>query len=264
VASVTLGTDYHLAGTTHGYQWQLSTDNSTWTNIAGATKSTYLVLAAQLGDYLRVNVTTAKAGYVTDAINYTPSQLIVAPAVLTPTTAPSLAGTGAAGVVLTASPGAWNVVATTFTYSWYRDGIIIPGVTGATFTPTGDEVGEVISVDVVAHAAGYYPATASPGSVSVITGAAPTATAAPKVTGIAHVSSTLASTSGVWSLDGLTFTYQWWSGTGVTASEIDGATENTYQLTAAEIGKPVYVVVTATRDGFAPSSRASLSTAVVS
>jgi hypothetical protein len=257
---VTLG-GYTLAGLSHGYQWQVSTDDSTWLNVAGATKATYLVPAAYLGDHLRAIVTSAKAGYATGS-DSTDEQLIVEPTVLQPITAPTLAGTGAVGAALTVSPGTWNVTGTTFAYSWSRDGVPIPGVTGATYTPTSDELGEVISVLVTAHAAGYDAATASPNSISVTTGAAPTIVTKPKITGSMVHGSTLTTTAGVWSLDGLTVTYQWYSGTGV-GTPIDGATGSTWVVDESLHGLPIFVIVTVSRDGYAPASSTSLSTSAI-
>jgi 5-hydroxyisourate hydrolase-like protein (transthyretin family) len=252
---------YTLAGLTHSYQWRVSTDDVTWTNIAGATKSTYLVPASLLGDHLEAIVGTSKAGYLS-ASDPTDDQLVVEPTVLQPTTAPTLAGSGAIGALLTVNPGVWNVVGTTFTYAWSRDGISIPGVTGSTYAPTSDELGEVISVQITAHAAGYYPVTASPSSISVTTGAAPTNVTKPKITGSMIAGSTLTASPGVWSLDGVTLGYQWYVGTAV-ATPIDGATGSTWTVDEALHGKPVFVVVTATRDGYALASAASSSTSVV-
>jgi hypothetical protein len=53
-------------GTTTAYQWQTSTDSTTWTNISGATNATYTPVAGDATNYLRVSVTkTNTAGSAT-------------------------------------------------------------------------------------------------------------------------------------------------------------------------------------------------------
>jgi hypothetical protein len=165
---------------------------------------------------------------------------------LVPTTEPTLTGNTAAGSVLTLTPGVWNVASTTVTYQWYRDGAIIPGVTGATYTTTGAEDGEDITVTVTAHASGYLPVTVSPAAITVTDGPAPTAITTPTVTGIAASGEILTATSGVWSLDGVTISYQWFDDSGAIA----GATGNTFTLTDDQNGKTVYAEVTVSRAGF--------------
>jgi hypothetical protein len=144
----------------------------------------------------------------------------------------------------------WNV-ASTFTYQWYRDGAIIPGVTSATYTTTGDEDGENISVQVTAHASGYIPVTVVPADITVTDGVAPSAITLPKITGPASVGSTLNATSGVWSLAGVTITYQWVGGT---TGPIEDATSNTYTVTDDQSGQPIWVVVTVSRAGYATTT----------
>lgn len=247
-----------VTGQVHTYQWQTSTDSgATWANVSGATKSSYVVLAGDLAKQLRVTVATTKAGYTT-AHDNSAGVVVVQATVLQPTTQPTLAGNTAAGSVLTANPGVWNV-ASTFTYQWFRDGDIIPGATGTTHTTTGDEDGENITVQVTAHASGYSSVTVAPADIQVTDGAAPSAITAPKVTGTASVGSTLTATSGVWSLDDLVFTYQWQASTdgGATWTSIPDATNSTYVVDPAYAGQKLHVVVTATRAGYTSKSVAS-------
>ena len=52
---------------TYSYQWQSSTDNSTWTNISGATSSTYAPGALTSSTYYRRNVTSGPCSTVSSA-----------------------------------------------------------------------------------------------------------------------------------------------------------------------------------------------------
>ena len=44
-------------GNTISYQWQSSADGTTWTNLTGATGTTYVLAGADVGRYLRLLVT---------------------------------------------------------------------------------------------------------------------------------------------------------------------------------------------------------------
>jgi hypothetical protein len=249
-----------LSGQTHTYEWELSSDGgNTFTTISGATKSSYTVLAGDLGKSLVVIVKTTKTGYVT-AFDGSEVEQIHQATILQPTTQPSLTGNAAAGSTLTVSPGVWNV-ASTFTYQWYRDGVIIPGATATTYTTTGDEDGENVSVRVTARSSGYVSVTVSPADILVTDGAAPSVVTAPKVTGTASAGSTLTATSGVWSLDDLTITYQW---VGSVSGPIMGATASTYTLTDDQSGQSVWVIVTVSRAGYTSKSAQSNSLVVPS
>jgi hypothetical protein len=252
-----------VTGQVHTYQWQTSVDGATWTNISGATKSSYIVLAGDLGKKLQVVVTTKKSGYTT-AHDTSGVVEVVQAYSLIPTTQPTLTGNAPAGSTLTVNPGVWNVASTTYTYQWYRDGAIIPGVTGTTYTTTGDEDGEDITVKVTAHSPGYLPVTVSPADIQVTDGAAPNAITAPKVTGVALLDATLTATPGVWSLDDLQFTYQWQSSSngGTSWTDVPGATSATYVIVGGDSGNKLRVVVTATRAGYTQGSAPSAGIAV--
>ena len=75
----------------------------------------------------------------------------------------------------------------------------------------------------------------------------------PTISGTAEVGETLtASASGIADADGLTnavFAWQWIANDGTSDADISGATDATYTLTAAEVGKTLKVRVTFTDDG---------------
>ncbi len=59
---------WNPSGASYSYQWQNSTDNgSTWTNIGGASSSTYTLAASDLGDLVRVAVTAVNGFGTTTA-----------------------------------------------------------------------------------------------------------------------------------------------------------------------------------------------------
>lgn len=72
---------------------------------------------------------------------------------------------------------------------------------------------------------------------------APVNTVAPTITGTEEVGSTLTATAGTWTGNPTpTYSYQWYAD----GEPIEGATSSTYDLTEAEEGTAVHVVVTAT------------------
>ena len=92
-------------------------------------------------------------------------------------------------------------------------------------------------------------------------------TGLPTISGTAQVDETLtASSSGVADADGLanaTFAWQWIVNDGTADAEIEGATQATYTLTAAEAGTTVKVRVTFTDDGGTEETLLSAATATV-
>ena len=88
-----------------------------------------------------------------------------------------------------------------------------------------------------------------------------------EITGTARVGETLtADISGITNANGLdsaTFDYQWIANDGATDTDIDGATDESYTLTAAEAGKTIRVRVTFIDDRWTQVSLTSPATAVV-
>ena len=73
------------------------------------------------------------------------------------------------------------------------------------------------------------------------------------------VGHTLHSSTGSWSLDAVTLSYQWYAG----SQEIAGATSAAYQPTPAEAGQALHVVVTATSPGYIHRTAESTATTPV-
>ena len=93
------------------------------------------------------------------------------------------------------------------------------------------------------------------------------ATGAPTISGTAQVGETLtAATSGIADTDGLTsvsYTYQWVRVDGATESDISGATDSTYTLVAADLGKTIKVKVSFTDDNSNAETLTSAATGTV-
>ena len=247
-----------MTGATFTYEW-VSYDRSGYTDIAGATATSYTPVSADEGKAFKVRVLfTDDAGYeesLTSELAH-----MSRPYGLTATTSDG-------ALVLT-----WKVP-TGFPYQqqYYRIMRNRPElgeaeplvhvryneeVGGPTYTDTDVEPGvlyvyRVKGVDFL----GYAHEVSEPFEIRT-EGATPVenspAAGAPTIGGTVQVGETLsASTSGITDPDGLqnaTFRYQWITSDGRTDTDIVGATDSTYTLTVSEAGKNVKVRVNFTDD----------------
>jgi hypothetical protein len=74
-----------------------------------------------------------------------------------------------------------------------------------------------------------------------------------KITGEAVVGNVLTATTSGWPA-GTTLSYQWGFSGGEYGGPIDGATANTYKVTADKVGMKLVVLVTGSKDGFTPTT----------
>ncbi|MCW2814914.1 MAG: hypothetical protein JWN84_2369 [Nocardioides sp.] len=169
----------------------------------------------------------------------------------TATRATAITGEARTGSTLTATPPTWDqTTGVTTTYQWKRAGTAIAGATQTTYVVTADDVAKAVTV-VATGRTSPTTATESPSPVvTPTTGAAPTASTKPDITGTSAIGSTLAVSSGTWTGPQSTYTYQWYRSRGRGAAPITGATGTTYQLTNADAGRKVVVLVFAARPGY--------------
>lgn len=223
--------------------------------------------------YLGKNITSTVAG---EAVQV--PTVVMSEGAVTKTVSPEVTGTPQVGKPLTANPGTWSVADPTFTYQWGRDdGTKIPGATSRTYTPTADDLGKRLNVDVTAShghlvsgwassffstevvAAGTEPdpepdpdpdpepdpePQPEPVPVSVVS--------APTLVGTPAVGQALTVTSGAWNPATVMRSYQWLRN----GRPISGATYSAYTPTAGDRGASLAVRVTATpvADGYLPTT----------
>ncbi|MFT3942414.1 MAG: leucine-rich repeat domain-containing protein [Ancrocorticia sp.] len=237
------------SGTAFTYQWYAAGKA-----IKNATKSTFVLTEAQLGDTISVKVTGTKTGYTT-ASKTSAKTAVVAKGTLT-TVTPTISGTVKVGSTLTANPGKWTS-GTTFTYQWYASGKAIKGATKATFVLTATQLGDPISVKVTGSKTGYTTASKTSAKTGAVAKGTLT-TATPTISGKAKVGEKLTAKPGKWTT-GTTFKYQWLAD----GKAIKGATKSSYTLKAADAGKKISVKVTGTKSGYTTLSKTSKATAKV-
>ena len=221
--------------------------------IAGATKSTYVPVAEDLGKSLTVRVTGSRAGYVTTP--RTSDAVVVGEGTFT-APVPTISGSMTVGSTLTAHTGVWVPTATTLDYQWLRSGVAIPGATAQTYQVTAQVAGTTLSVRVTGGRAGYATTSVVSASAGTAAEASFTAAPAPKVKGKPRVGSKLRAVVGAWSPQPATTTYQWFRN----GKRIKGATKAKYKVKKADKGKRITVVVTQALPGYATVARTSAKT----
>jgi hypothetical protein len=221
---------------TYTYQWQSSSDNSTWVDIASATSSSYTLTSSEASKYVRVQVINTSSAGAGVAYSVARSK-VGAPY---NTALPSVTGTIKVGSTQTVTTGTWSNTPTAYSYQWQKsvDGISwvnLSGATSSTYVPTFDVANLQIRVSV---GAGNAVETATV-TTAIISGfLPPQATAIPAITGTTTAGQTLTSSSGTWPGTSDSYVYQWQrsSDNGVTWANISAATAATYVLVAADAG----------------------------
>src|SRR5207253_2602067 len=102
------------------YQWQTDsgTSGATFTDISGATATTYTLTPGDVGSEIRVHVvaTNAQGTGTADAVAVGP----VIAATPANTTAPAITGSVVGGRTLITTSGTWYPAGTSYAYQWQR------------------------------------------------------------------------------------------------------------------------------------------------
>lgn len=157
----------------------------------------------------------------------------------------ALSGSGLVGspLSLLSNPFINNLVTVT-KVEWLRDGMVIPDAGGTTYTPGAADVGReirarvsglllLVPVQGLTQAIMVQDADSGAGDELV-------ATVLPQITGIPGVGSLLQVLDPVWSLPGVSTTYQWFAD----GAAIPGATGQTFVPGLEQAGTTIYVQVT--------------------
>ena len=220
----------------------------TWTNILGATASSYGVGVVDENSQIRVQVTATNVdGSAVASSAPTTTVPVSAPV---NTVAPTVTGTAQRGYLLTATPGTWGGIGNSLAYQWQRstDGTNWSAIAGATSTTYALGIGdEGAAIRVLVTAANPDGTVSVPSlATATVLGSPPANTGQPAIAGTARRGSALSSTNGTWSGSGNTFTLQWQrSAGGGTWTNIAGATGLSYTLGQADEGDTVRLQVTA-------------------
>jgi hypothetical protein len=250
--------------TSFGYAWQeCDGSGNNCTPISGATSNSYAVQASDVGHKIFAIVTASNAGgQNSSSTALTTAILPAAPAI---GTAPGITGTVQQAHKLTVSNGTWSNNPTGFAYAWQDcdgsgENCSSIGTNSNSYTLTGSDVGEYVSVIVTASNSGGHT-TVTTASVGPVLPPPPANTVLPA---IASTKGTVSvSNNGTWS-NASTFTYAWQScnASGAGCSPIAGATSSSYALSGADIGSTIFCVVTASGTGGSTSVNTAKTAAV--
>jgi hypothetical protein len=169
------------APTSFAYQWQrCAPDGSGCSDIAGATKQTYLLASADVDHTVRVGVTASNTdGSASASSAVTP--LVSSHSAPVNTAKPTITGTASVGQELSASTGSWTGGAASFTYQWQKctASAVCANVDGATARTYGVrllDVGSSLRVTVTAHNLSGSTATATSDQTAIVTSGGGTTT----------------------------------------------------------------------------------------
>ncbi|MEA5118602.1 MAG: peptidoglycan-binding protein, partial [Propionicimonas sp.] len=242
------------APVTLAYQWYRGT-----AAIAGATKPTYTVQAADAGLALQVAVTGTKAGHAPVA-KTSKATAKVSALKLSATPTPTISGTAKVAVKLTAKPGTWKPSGTSLGYQWYRDGKAIKNATKASYTLTKSDQGKRITVKVTGKKSGYTTVTKTSKQTAKVAKASTfTKTSTPTIVGTTKVGGYLYVRKGTWTPSSVTMSYQWYRN----GKAIKDATRSTYKVTKSDKGKRITVKATGKKSGYLTVSKTSKQTAKI-
>ncbi len=243
------------AGITLTYQWRRDGKS-----IAGATKSSYVLTAEDLGAKISVKVKGKKRGFTTVSKVSSSTARIAAPdKVKAPSAKPAVSGTARVGKKLTAKTAAWRTSGVTLSYTWRRDGKKIKAATASSYTLTADDLGKRISVKVTGARSGYASASKTSVETAKVAVGILSATPKPTISGTARVGEKLTATAGSWKPSKVTLSYSW-TRDGV---PIAGATKSSYVLKVEDLGAKIGVKVTGSKVGFTAVSTTATPTAKV-
>ncbi|HEY3544963.1 MAG TPA: hypothetical protein VGK17_02590 [Propionicimonas sp.] len=124
--------------------------------VAGATRSTYGLVAADRGKKISVQVTGAKPGFLPITRSSQTTKKIATGTLIT--AVPTITGSKVVGATLTAAAGKWGPAPVALSYRWYRNGKAISRATKATYRLAKADKGKKITVKVTGSKPGYSKA----------------------------------------------------------------------------------------------------------
>jgi glucose/arabinose dehydrogenase len=146
--------------TSFAYQWlRCDSSGGGCVQVAGATSSSYTVVAADVGSTLRSRVVASNGSGASAPAQSVQTAVVVAGGgggVPVNSALPVVSGFAGQGQVLTSSPGSWTNAPTSFAYQWLRcdsSGGACVGIAGATsagYVPVVADVGSSMRVSVTA------------------------------------------------------------------------------------------------------------------
>ncbi len=214
--------------------------------IKGATGRIFTPTAAEKGLPITVATTATRDGYASATVTTAPTAP-VARGMFTVLTPPTIAGEPTVDEVLTATPATWSPASEDPLYRWKADGVLIEGANGPRLTLTRELLGKTIVVATHGRAPGYKNSPVVSDLVGPVVIGQIVADTPPGVTGRNRLGQVLTAHAGAVRPADAAVAYQWLRD----GTAVDGATVETYALTAADLGAAISVEVTRSRPNYA-------------
>ena len=237
-------------------------------NVSGATAPTYELGLADVGHIVRVIVTASGAGGATPATSASVGPVSALPPTASFTYSPA---SPVAGQPVTFDGTRSTCPDGPCSYEWSDDGSItrpIPPLwplgSGQTLQFTFSEAATKYVRLVVTDATGQT-ATVEHNVVVADASSPPGDISLPTVSGTAEEGKTLSASTGTWSGNPTSYSYQWknCNALGESCTNVAGATASSYKLTAGDVGHTLRVVVTASNAGGSGEATSAASATVV-
>ena len=238
-------------GVTLAYVWRRD-----GVDIDGATGTTYVPVAGDVGATLTVAATGSLSGYTQATAVSTATAAVQPKSAIVPGT-PTISGAPLIGLTVIASAGTWTPGSVTLSYQWRRDGAAIDGATTSRYALAEADAGHDLSVAVTGSADGYDPVTVV--SAPVRAHLQPVTAGTVTISGTAAVASTLTAVPSGWGPAGVTLTYEWRRD----GAAIGGATSSTYNPVVADVAHTLTVAVTGAKGGYESATVVSAATGTI-
>ncbi len=225
------------------YRWQRCPVGGVCADISGATAATYTLVAADVGNLVRVRVTSTNSGGATPAFSAPIGPVTAAAFTVSQSIANGQQSSGRVSWTATVSGistgSIRNVVfsidgTARWTESWSP--YVFNGDGQTLDTTTLSNGSHVFSVTATATSGATATATAT-ATVSNLPVSLPVNTVLPSVSGFPRVGTTLTTSNGTWQ-NATSFTYRWLrcNGSGGSCTAISGATAAAYTVTTSDVG----------------------------
>lgn len=168
-----------------------------------------------------------------------PFGIVPLPVIINP---PTISGNAVVGNTLTVGNYSFTPLPSTYSFKWYRDGVVITGATSSSYTTQPIDVSTSITAGVTPTNSSGTGSEVISSAISVLSSTSPVNTVQPSVSGSSQVTFQHSVTSGTWTNNPTTFSYQVY----LDGVSVAGQTTSNFTPSSSDVGKVLQWLVTAT------------------